>query len=227
MATFYQFKPGPHSSHSRLIQLFPPSGEGRRVLDIGCAHGYLAEILAKQGYEVLGIDRHAPFSDRSLEGVKFIQADLDSGIPDWIGSFDYVLCADILEHVRNPLQLLLDLRSRLGAGGRLIASLPNSGNLYFRLNVLMGRFPAHDRGLFDRTHLHFYTWDGWADLFSRGGFRIEEVVPTGVPIGLALPKWESTLSVRFFERMAYDLARAWKSLFAYQFVIVARPEVGL
>ncbi len=42
----------------------------------------------------------------------------------------------------------------LAEGGRLVASLPNSGNLYFHLNILMGRFPAHGRGLFDRTHLH-------------------------------------------------------------------------
>jgi SAM-dependent methyltransferase len=220
----YQFKTGPYSSHSRLLQFFPPSAAGRRVLDLGCADGYLARILGEKGCEVVGLDKHVPDSDAPTRRVKFAQADLDSGIPSWVGSFDYALCADILEHLRDPLRLLIDLRARLAPDGGLIASLPNSGNLYFRLNILMGRFPAHNRGLFDRTHLHFYTWDGWVDLFRRAGFRIERAEPTGVPVGLALPKWQNTLTVHLLEWMAYVLARIWKSLFAYQFVIVARPE---
>ncbi|MGA2264442.1 MAG: hypothetical protein ABSH28_23800 [Acidobacteriota bacterium] len=68
---------------------------------------------------------------------------------------------------------------------------------------------------------------GWSYLFTRGGSRIEKVFPTGVPLGLALPKWENTLVVRALERMAYDSVRVSRTLFAYQFVIVARPEVKL
>ncbi|MGA2632260.1 MAG: hypothetical protein ABSG54_18860 [Terriglobia bacterium] len=49
----------------------------------------------------------------------------------------------------------------------------------------------------------------------------------GVPLGLALPKWENTLAVRALERMAYDSAGVSRTLFAYQIVIVARPEVKL
>jgi SAM-dependent methyltransferase len=225
VATAYQLKPGPYSSHTRLIQLFPQTGQRRRVLDVGCADGFLARRLAQMGYKVVGIDQHAKAPHVSSNGFEFVDADLDRGMPRLSGLFDYVLCADILEHLRDPLQLLIDLRSKLAPSGSLVASLPNSGNLYFRLNVLMGRFPAQDRGLFDRTHLHFYTWGGWADLLARGGFRIEKVFPTGVPVGLAVPEWENTLTVRLLERIAYVLAGVWKSLFAYQFVIVARPEV--
>jgi SAM-dependent methyltransferase len=225
MGSAYQFKPGPYSSHSRLLQLFPQSGQRRRVLDIGCADGYLARILAERDYEVVGIDKQASLSNASSNGVKIAQADLDSGVPSSFGAFDYALCADMLEHLHDPLQLLIDLRSRLAPSACLIASIPNSGNLYFPLNVLMGRFPAHARGLFDHIHLHFYTWDRWVDLLAHGGFRVEKVLPTGVPVGLALPRWEGSLKVRAVERLVYDLASVWKTLFAYQFVIVAHPEV--
>jgi hypothetical protein len=120
--------------------------------------------------------------------------------------------------------LLRECRERLAPGGALIASLPNSGHAYFRWHVLMGRFPQHDRGLFDRTHVQFYTWHGWVRLLARAGFLIEALHCSGVPVGLALPKWQGSFWVRALERLSYESARVWKSLFAYQFIVRARAE---
>ena len=117
--------------------------------------------------------------------------------------FDYIICADVLEHLRDPLRMLRDCHARLAPGGALILSLPNSGHWYFRWNVLLGRFPQHDRGLFDRTHLHFYTWDGWVELLHRAGFEIEPLDSAAVPVGLALPRWDGSLAVRAMERLSY------------------------
>ena len=217
----YQFKPGPYSSHGLLLREFPRQGEGRRVLDIGCAGGYLAEILAKRGFSVTGIDLAGAAHPH---GIHFVAADVDRGLPALDGCFDFILCADVLEHLRNPLGLLRECRERLAPGGALIASLPNSGHAYFRWHVLMGRFPQHDRGLFDRTHLRFCTWHGWVDLLARAGFLIEALHCSGVPVGLALPKWQGSFWVRSLERLSFESARAWKSLFAYQFIVRARAE---
>jgi SAM-dependent methyltransferase len=226
----YQLKPSPYSSHSLLLASLPPEGAGRRVLDVGCAGGYLSEILAVRGYRVTGIDspgaRHAGFP----ESVELVEADLDLGLPPGLslppGRFDFIICADVLEHLRQPAGMLRDLRKLLATGGRLAASLPNSGHAYFRLNVMLGRFPAHDRGLFDRTHLHYYTWRGWLDLFASAGFRIETVKCSGVPVGLALPRWRDTAAVRVFEGLSHLSASWWKKMFAYQFVVTAAPEAG-
>ena len=219
----YVFKRNPHSSHLLLLDCLPKQGDGRRVLDVGCGTGYLAEILTGRGYKVTGVDRPGIPLDRFPANVELIAADLDQGIPDVPGGFSYILCGDILEHLRDPLRLLYALRKLLAPGGVLIASLPNSGNLYFRLNVLAGRFPAQDRGLFDRTHLHFYTWKGWLSLLTKSGFRPEKVAATGIPVGLAVPQWNGSLPIRLLEHLCYGLACLWRKLFAYQFVIVARP----
>jgi hypothetical protein len=112
----------------------------------------------------------------------------------------------------------------LAPKGTLIASLPNSGNLYFRWNVLLGRFPRHELGLFDRTYLHFYGRQGWSELLAGGGFRIEAVQASGVPVGLALPRWDGSAAVRLPEWASFPLARAWKALFAYQFMVRAGAE---
>ena len=134
-----------------------------------------------------------------------------------------MLCADILEHLREPESLLRQIRGVLAPGGRIVASLPNSGNLYFRLVVLSGRFPLHDRGLFDRTHVQFFTLDGWIEAFSSAGFRFESVLPSAMPFGLVLPGLADSFAVRALEWLSYKVARIWMRLFAYQFVVVAAP----
>jgi len=217
----YRFKPRPYSSHRLLLEEFPPRGEGQRVLDVGCAGGYLGEALAARGYSVTGID--LPGTPHP-ESIRFAGADLDSGLPLFAGAWDYILCADVLEHLRNPLRLLEDCRRQLAPGGVLIASLPNSGNAYVRANVLLGRFPQHEHGLFDRTHLHFFTWKSWTGLLRAAGFRIEHTLSTATPVGLALPRWDGSPVVRGIEWLAYLMARIRKTLFAYQFIVRARPE---
>jgi len=132
-----------------------------------------------------------------------------------------VICGDILEHLRDPGRILGQIADVLEPEGRLIASMPNSGNLYFRLVVLSGRFPQEDKGLFDRTHVRFYMWTGWRDLLMAHGFRIAERRVTGIPIGLALPRWEGSPVVQALEALTYWTARIWPTLFAYQFVVTA------
>jgi SAM-dependent methyltransferase len=157
--------------------------------------------------------------------VRLVEADLEYGLPPLPGRYDYVICADILEHLRQPARLLGEIHHILQPGGRIVASLPNSGNIYFRLNIAFGRFPQHDKGLFDRTHLRFYMWKGWNELFVKAGWRIASVRSSGIPIGLiAPPSYENSAPVRFAESVCYSLAQIRKTLFAYQFVIVAMPR---
>jgi len=204
-----------------LLGEFPSRGEGRRVLDIGCAGGYLSEILAERGYSVTGVD--LPGTPHP-ESIDFVGGNLDNGLPPLDGGFDFVVCADVLEHLRDPLQLLRESRRILTPGGVLLASLPNSGHAYFRWNVLLGRFPRHDNGLFDRTHLHYYMWEGWIELLASAGFRVEAVRVSGVPVGRALPRWEDGAAVAALEWLSFQLARVRKTLFAYQFIVRATAE---
>jgi len=218
----YELKQSPYGSHARLLSMLPAHGAGRRVLDLGCASGYLATILAGRGFDVVGVDRAGAVA--GVPPFTFVAADLDAGLPTLAGRFDVIILADLLEHLREPLAMLNAARELLAADGAILASLPNSGHLVFRLVVLAGRFPAHDRGLFDRTHLHFLTWRSWHELFARAGLSFARVAPTGVPLGLAFPSLDRTAAVRFAEWLSYALARAHKQLFAYQFVVTARPQ---
>lgn len=218
----YTLKAGPYSSHTLLLRQFPQNGTGLKVLDIGCAAGYLSEVLATRGFAVTCIDWPGTPHPATVE---FSGADLDNGLGGVSGPFDYIICADVLEHLRDPLRLLRECQAVIARGGVLFASLPNSGHWYFRWNVLCGRFPQHERGLFDSTHLHYYTWRGWESLLHRAGFRVESVRSSAVPIGLALPMVEGTWVERIAEQCSVACSRIWRALFAYQFIVEAASEL--
>ena len=71
--------------------------------------------------------------------------------------FDYVVIADVIEHLRHRQQLLRGARRFLVEGGRLIISTPNIALWFYRLSLLVGRFEYGPRGILDETHVHFFT----------------------------------------------------------------------
>ena len=210
-----------------MLERLPANGStGKRVLDVGGGEGFLSRQLSQRGFEVTCIAQPGTTARGLPENVRIIEADLDFELPE-LDSFGYVVCGDVIEHVRDPDRLLRWLRGRLEPRGKMIASLPNSGHFYFRANVLCGRFPEHEKGLFDRTHLHFYTLSGWKHLFARTGYVLESVAPTSIPIGLATGLGHENPIVRVGEAFNHFVARIWKKMLAYQFVVVARPDVEL
>jgi SAM-dependent methyltransferase len=219
----YLFKSGRYSSHSLLLDHVRAPGDRRRVLDVGGGEGYLSRLLHERGYHVVCLAAPGSVSADFPADVEVIEADLDRESPAFSDPFSFIICGDVIEHLRDPRKTLCWLRSQLAPGGRLVASLPNSGHWYFRWTILRGRFPADDRGLFDRTHLHFYTWEGWLGLMRSAGLDVIDVAPTAVPFGLAWNLAPEHIAVRTLERLSYDLGRLWKTMFAYQFVVVACP----
>jgi 2-polyprenyl-3-methyl-5-hydroxy-6-metoxy-1,4-benzoquinol methylase len=212
----YAYKPSAHSSHGRVLQMMehrPPA----RVLDVGCGPGWLAEALQRQGHEVVGVDLAAePGVAARME--RFVQADLERGLPDEVGDgFDVVIAADVIEHVRNPQALLIDMAARLRTGGTVIASVPNISHWYPRGRTALGLFDYDQRGILDATHLRFFTRRSFVRLAAQAGLYPSNRRHTGLPFD-ALGVRTGAGPGRIAALGDRALVRVWPTMFAYQFV---------
>ena len=156
----HEIDPNGGSAAARLARMVDP---GLRVLELGTGPGTVTRILHSKGCKVTGVEMDpetlamcAPFCERTL------QANLED--PTWHASlagekFDVVLCADVLEHLRDPRPLLTLLPQFLNDKGCVLMSLPNASHLSVVASLMAGRFPYQSKGLLDTTHLRFFGRD--------------------------------------------------------------------
>ncbi len=150
----------------------------RAILDIGCGAGRLGEALeARQSAEVVGIELDtaaAAQARRRLDQV--ITGDIEQVDPQFPpGRFDAIVCADIIEHLREPERLLRQAHQWLAPDGCLIASIPNVRHHSVVRSLLEGNWTYEAAGLLDRTHLRFFTRREIEKLFFRAWFLIDEM----------------------------------------------------
>jgi O-antigen biosynthesis protein len=164
------------STHTRVIRLI---GTGVRVLELGPSSGHMSRVLRDQGCSVVAIEldpESAAVAAQYCERV--IVADLDSvNLDEELGSdrFDVIVAADVLEHLKNPLDALRRLRGFLAPGGSFVISLPNVAHGSVRLALLEGRFRYQELGLLDATHLRFFTRESIGQLLDDAELVMTEM----------------------------------------------------
>ena len=214
----------PYSSHS-VILLRVGDGKERKLLDVGAAQGVLAQRFMQRGFEVTCIEGSAELAALGKSMChEMIVADLDKPLPPLNGHFDMIVYGDILEHLRNPLEVFKGFNRYLSRNGKVIVSVPNFAHLWVRLNLLLGRFDYSDRGILDRTHLRFFTLRSFRDFLREAGLEVEEIVATPVPLLLVVPERHHGWWLHALHGVNATLARCWKTMFGYQFVAVAHPR---
>jgi SAM-dependent methyltransferase len=213
-AAYVPLNTRPYGGHERLLAL---AGTPQRVLDIGCSSGYLAHRLVERGAAVVGIDTDEQAAEEARAVCEqVLVGDVESmELPFAQHSFDVVLCGDVVEHLRDPEAFLARVRPLLRPGGRLVLTTPNVANWAMRLGLLAGRWRYTDRGILDRTHMHFFTKKTLEQTLERAGYRIVAFDVTAPVPGIGAPA---------VERAAHALARVRPSLLAYQFVVAATPQ---
>ena len=216
MSGYVPLNERPQGGHARLLALALADGPGR-VLDVGCSSGYLARPLREAGARVVGIelDPAAAAEARAVcEAV--VVGDVESvDLPFEPGSFDVVLCGDVVEHLRDPGAALARLRPFLRPGGRLVVTTPNVANWAIRLSLLAGRWRYTDRGILDRTHTHLFTRNTLTETVTQAGYRVVELDHTAPVPFVGTPR---------VEQVAHAVAAVRPSLLAYQLLLAATPR---
>lgn len=154
---------------------FVPQGV-RSVLEIGCGTGAFGALVKAQrqcrytGVEL--VEQAASQAHGRLDQV--LVADVETApLPFAPGTFDCIVCNDVLEHLRDPWAVLRMLTGYLSPGGHVVASLPNvrfsevMKDLIFRK-----KWEYQERGVLDRTHLRFFTESTVRELFRSTGLEV-------------------------------------------------------
>lgn len=226
----YELKPDEGSSHA-VLAAWAGGSTGCRALDLGCADGFLAAQLREHGWHVTGVDVTArPGVKQRVD--RFVAGDLDDGLPPAVledEPYDLIVAADVLEHVRDPEQVLQELHDVLRPGGRLLVSVPNFGHWYPRLRVVSGRFDYDRRGILDRGHVRFFTRRSFDRVLHRSGWHALQREVTGLPFDVVDRGGRGGLGARLratVGRLDALATRLRPTLFGYQLLYELEPARG-
>ncbi len=225
------------------------------VLDVGCGSGvHGAELKRAQGHRVVGVDlsEQSIIKARTRLAEAYVADVTRPELYPFFGlrRFDVIVFSDILEHLVDPAQVLTSHYQLLAPGGHVLISLPNIAIWNVRLSILAGRFEYEDTGTLDRTHIRFFTRGTFRRFARDAGLRISSsritpgilrpLVPWIKKIygraGLTDGQQDSAsimesgpyqLYLKWFYPMERAVCGLWPGLLAFQFVILAQPEISI
>lgn len=174
--------------------------KGSTCLDVGCGVGYLGELLHKhKNAKVYGVDLDKKalgyaskkgcfeglynFSITECKGNEYNKF-VNSGL-----KFDYIIFADVVEHVVDPVALLKLFSQFLNSKGKIIISLPNVAHFDIVKGLIDRKFNYNHIGLLDNTHLRFYTRSSFEEFIGQfneiynRNFALKEIGKTIVEPG--------------------------------------------
>jgi SAM-dependent methyltransferase len=160
----------------RLMRRWYP--EGGEILDIGSGPGIITTLFDPLPYRLTCLDlSHAIMEQRSIEypGARWMVGSAET-LPFKAGSFDGLLCGEIIEHLFEPESVLEEWRRVIRDGGILILSTPNIERLTNRLN--------RQRQPFAPDHVNERSLAEWRELLEGAGFEV--LTATGIYLELWL-----------------------------------------
>ncbi len=215
------FKPAYISERTDILSLIPPNVT--RVLDVGCSTGVLGrQIKQAMGAAVTGIEMDQSMA-RIAEGVldKVYCLDIDKEEMTTIFKndvFDCIIFADVLEHTRDPWNILKQFLTLLKHDGYVIASIPNVRHFSTIKELLFkGNWPYRERGIHDKSHLRFFTLNNITELFEGAGLEVLTIRRKFRLFERRSRKWRDTLA----ELLGHVAGR---ELFVFQYLIQARRK---
>ncbi len=162
---------------TELIELIEDDPEKEiEVLELGCAMGSNLNRIQFHwpNSKAYGVEYDEDVVRIGKNASNIIQGDVESmAIPYKEKQFDYIICADVLEHLREPQKTLERFKPYLKDDGCFIISLPNIR--YYGVSamlLLQGKFEYADSGILDRTHLKFFTRNTAIEMIEKSGLEI-------------------------------------------------------
>lgn len=168
-----------------LLALVPVTAN--RILEVGCGEGDFgrAYLARNPSSSYVGVELSSIAARRALTCLtQVISGDIEEpdilrqlGTISSLGLFDALLFGDILGHLRDPWQVLAELRPQVAPGGTCVACIPNVAHWSILEQQLQGRWNCTEAGLLDKTTLRFFTLDTAVAMFQQAGWTVIDAKP--------------------------------------------------
>jgi 2-polyprenyl-3-methyl-5-hydroxy-6-metoxy-1,4-benzoquinol methylase len=161
--------------HARPEMMALVPAMAKRVLDVGCGAGaFSARLKSERPVEVWGVEMNSDAARKASERLdKVVCAPFDSSFDAGPIRFDCIIFNDVLEHMACPEIALETAHALLSPQGVVVASIPNARHLTVVWELaVQGDWRYRDAGIFDRTHLRFFTRTSILRLFREQRYEV-------------------------------------------------------
>ena len=212
-----------------LLSLIPI--DAKKILEIGCSDGNLGTALKERvshDVNVIGVEIDERLANIARNAIDYVFNEnvetLDFDALRDFAPFDCIVLGDVLEHLTTPDVLLMRLSPLLKEDGHLVSSIPNIRHVSALWTVACnGTFPRRSRGIFDSTHLRWFTIGDAKVLFESAGYFIKDEV-------FNLRVWDKGggIANRLLARLPARVAALTpiREFFTYQYSLNAQPAAG-
>lgn len=175
-----------------LLELVRADAE--RICEFGCSAGAMARAIKDKSPHVYYVGVELVAEELAKAGAVLdvsLVRDLDR-LVKWdedtelkhalpLAFFDHVIFGDVLEHLYDPAKALSEAARRLKPGGSALVCIPNVQHWSVFRNLVMGKWPRDDMGLFDKTHIRWFALGDMVELLQGAGLIVETVVGRDFP----------------------------------------------
>ncbi len=217
----YRLHTDPKSSHRQIAHILLRLRRDP-ILDVGAAQGFLGRLLDGSGLLVDAIEPNMEWAQHAAPFYRNVWPLPVEATPLPARTYRMIICADVLEHTVDPVATLRHLRDAATDDALFVISLPNVAHIAVRGLLLFGQFPRMERGILDRTHLHFWTRRTARALLSEAGLETLRVRGTAFPIEEVWPGGRGNLIYNTLVRLQHLALLVAPALFAWQWIFVAR-----
>lgn len=186
-ANYQEDKPNIVRNARNILKKVKKFKQGGLILDVGCAMGFFMEEAQKMGFTPYGIEisKYAGHKAQENFGNRIFLESVEKFCQKWPKSpvfknlsFDIIIFSDIIEHVRDPRGILINLRKVLKNDGIIIIQTGDADSLWAKIMKKNWHFFAPPQ------HLYFFSKKTLKEMLTQSGFKVIYVYKEGKYVSL-------------------------------------------